>query len=204
MTNGSAFAYVADGRNGLRVVQIISANDTPGAYGFTPRPTPYLVSTYATHGPAMASRGGLDRDRAVDETGNQLGVFGRRGARPFNREEQQCGCTCSTARSSPSRPAAGSGGPEGGRLLGSVSRGRHPRGPSDPAHVLCPVQRPIGERGRAVQGTRPRPERGGDDGSQPIGRQRSLPALRLARPVRQPAGRVLSDDLHPIALGLKY
>jgi hypothetical protein len=25
----------------------------------------------------------------VDETGNQLGVFGRRGARPFNREEQQ-------------------------------------------------------------------------------------------------------------------
>ena len=40
MTNGSAFAYVADGKNGLRVVQIISANDTPGAYGFSPRPTP--------------------------------------------------------------------------------------------------------------------------------------------------------------------
>ncbi len=32
---------------------------------------------------------GLDRDRAVDETGNQLAVFGRRGARPFNREELQ-------------------------------------------------------------------------------------------------------------------
>jgi hypothetical protein len=78
---------VADGRNGLRVVQVISANDTPGAYGFSPRPTPLLVATYRTHGPALAVSRGLDRDRAVDETGNQLGVFGRRGARPFNREE---------------------------------------------------------------------------------------------------------------------
>ena len=88
-TNGSGFAYVADGRNGLRVVQIISANDTPGAYGFSPRPTPKLVATYATHGPALVLSRGLDRDRAVDETGNQLAVFGRRGARPFNREELQ-------------------------------------------------------------------------------------------------------------------
>ncbi|HEX9203458.1 MAG TPA: hypothetical protein VF964_05805, partial [Vicinamibacteria bacterium] len=72
-----------------RVVQIISANDTPGAYGYSPRPTPLLVATHPTHGPALALSRGLDRDRAVDETGNQLGVFGRRGARPFNREEQQ-------------------------------------------------------------------------------------------------------------------
>ncbi len=89
MTNGSAFAYVADGRNGLRVVQIVSANDTPGAYGFSPRPTPELVATYKTHGPAIALSRGVDRDRAVDETGHQLGVFGRRGARPLNLEEQQ-------------------------------------------------------------------------------------------------------------------
>ncbi len=89
MTNGSAFAYVADGANGLRVVQIISANDTPGAYGFSPRPTPELVATYPTHGPALALSRGVDRDRAVDESGNQLAVFGRRGARPLNREEQQ-------------------------------------------------------------------------------------------------------------------
>ena len=89
MTNGSAFAYVADGKNGLRVVQIISANDTPGAYGFSPKPTPLLVATYKTHGPALALSRGLDRDRAVDETGHQIGVFGRRGARPFNLEEQQ-------------------------------------------------------------------------------------------------------------------
>jgi len=89
MTNGSAFAYVADGKNGLRVVQIISANDTPGAYGFSPRPTPQLVATYQTHGPAVALSRGVDRDRAVDETGQQLAVFGRRGARPFTGEEQR-------------------------------------------------------------------------------------------------------------------
>ena len=37
----------------------------------------------------MALSEGLDRDRAVDESGNQLAVFGRRGARPFNLEETQ-------------------------------------------------------------------------------------------------------------------
>lgn len=89
MTNGSAFAYLADGRNGLRVVEIISANETPGAYGFSPRPTPRLVATYATHGPALALSRGLDRERAVDETGHQVGVFGRRGARPLDLAEQQ-------------------------------------------------------------------------------------------------------------------
>jgi len=89
MTNGSAFAYVADGKNGLRVVQLVSANDTPGAYGFSPRPTPTLVATYRTRGPAIALSRGLDRDRAVDETGHQLSVFGRRGARPLSLVEQQ-------------------------------------------------------------------------------------------------------------------
>jgi hypothetical protein len=87
-TNGSIFAYVADGKNGLRVVEMISANDTPGAYGFSPRPTPRLVATYPTRGPALALSRGVERDRAVDETGHQIAVFGRRGARPLNREEQ--------------------------------------------------------------------------------------------------------------------
>jgi uncharacterized protein (TIGR03382 family) len=31
----------------------------------------------------------LDRDRAVDESGNQIAVFGRRGARPFTSAEVQ-------------------------------------------------------------------------------------------------------------------
>jgi hypothetical protein len=88
-TNGSIFAYLADGGNGLRVIQLVSANDTPGAYGFSPLPTPTLVATYETRGPAVALSRGLDRDRAVDETGHQLAVFGRRGARPLDLGEQQ-------------------------------------------------------------------------------------------------------------------
>jgi len=32
---------------------------------------------------------GIDRDRAVDESGNQLAVFGRRGSRPFTRKEME-------------------------------------------------------------------------------------------------------------------
>ena len=32
---------------------------------------------------------GLDRDRAVDETGGQMAVFGRIGSRPFTLPEQQ-------------------------------------------------------------------------------------------------------------------
>ena len=89
MTNASVFAYVADGKNGLRVLQLVSANETPGAFGFSPRPPPRLIATYHTHEPALAISKGLDRDRAVDESGNQVAVFGRRGGRPFNLEEMQ-------------------------------------------------------------------------------------------------------------------
>ena len=89
ITYVSEFAYVADGRNGLRVVQLTSP-DTPGNEGFSPRPTPCLVATYRPRkgGEVLSVARGLDRDRAVDESGNQIGVFGRIGARPFNAEEQ--------------------------------------------------------------------------------------------------------------------
>lgn len=87
MTNVSLFAYIADGHNGLRVVQLTSPEETPGHYGFSPRPTPRLIATGHTIGPALAISEGIDRDRAVDESGNQLAVFGRRGARPFNYDE---------------------------------------------------------------------------------------------------------------------
>jgi hypothetical protein len=86
-TNASLFAYVADGRNGLRVLQLTSPGMTPGHYGFSPTPTPKLIATYETHGPALALSKPLDRDRAVDESGNQIAVFGRLGSRPFNYEE---------------------------------------------------------------------------------------------------------------------
>ena len=89
MTNASQFAYVADGENGVKVVQLFSPDDTPQFYGFSPKPTPKLIAERRTKGPALAISKGMDRDRAVDETGNQVAVFGRRGARPFNLEEMQ-------------------------------------------------------------------------------------------------------------------
>jgi len=89
MVNASGFAFLADGEHGLRVVQLFSPEDNPNHYGFSPRPTPTLVATYHTHQPALAVSEGIDRDRAVDESGNQLAVFGRRGARPLNGDEQR-------------------------------------------------------------------------------------------------------------------
>jgi hypothetical protein len=87
--DASVFAYVADGRNGLRILQVVSPEDSFESYGFSPKPTPKLIATYRTAGPALAISRGIDRDRAVDESGNQLAVFGRRGARPFNRAEAE-------------------------------------------------------------------------------------------------------------------
>jgi hypothetical protein len=87
MTNNSLFAYVADGKNGLRVIQLMSYDDTPGIYGFAPQLSPKLIATHNTSGKALAVSEGIQRDRAVDESGNQLTVFGRRGSRPFNLQE---------------------------------------------------------------------------------------------------------------------
>ena len=89
MVSSSLFAYAADGKNGLRVVQLFSPGDNAAFGGFSPKPTPKLIASYRTHGPALSVSKGIDRDRAVDESGNQLSVFGRRGARPFNRQEME-------------------------------------------------------------------------------------------------------------------
>jgi hypothetical protein len=83
MTNASLFAYVADGKNGLRILQLTSPETMPEYAGFSPRPRPELIATCKTRGNALAISKPLDRDRAVDESGNQISVFGRRGARPF-------------------------------------------------------------------------------------------------------------------------
>ena len=90
ITYVSEYAYLADGRNGLHVVQLTSPN-TPGNDGFAPRPTPKLVASFKIPhgGHALALSKGVDRDRAVDEAGQQIGVFGRVGARPMNLKEQQ-------------------------------------------------------------------------------------------------------------------
>src|SRR6185503_10337539 len=87
MTNASLFAYVADGKNGLRILQLTSPETMPEYAGFSPRPRPDLIATFKTKGDALAISKPLDRDRAVDESGNQISVFGRRGARPFTLDE---------------------------------------------------------------------------------------------------------------------
>ncbi|MGZ5114034.1 MAG: LVIVD repeat-containing protein, partial [Usitatibacter sp.] len=88
-TNASLFAYVADGSNGLKVVQLTAPDTQPRFYGFSPEPRPRLIAWKETASPANALAKGLDRDRAVDETGGQIAVFGRIGARPFTLEEQR-------------------------------------------------------------------------------------------------------------------
>jgi hypothetical protein len=85
--NASQFALVADGKNGLRVVQLISPDTVVGAQGFSPRPNPKLIATYPTKGETICVSRGLERDRVVDETGGQTVVFGRRGSRPFHLDE---------------------------------------------------------------------------------------------------------------------
>ncbi|MBL6749415.1 MAG: hypothetical protein ISP90_02790 [Nevskia sp.] len=88
-TNASLFAYVADGRNGLYVVQLTAPDTQPKFYGFSPVPMPQWIAHYASGAPALSLSRGLDRDRAVDESGGQVAVFGRIGSRPFNVEEMQ-------------------------------------------------------------------------------------------------------------------
>jgi hypothetical protein len=92
MTNSCLYAYVGDGHNGLKVLQLTSADerdDTPTYMGFSPMPKPRLIAHFHTHEPVIAISEGLDRDRAVDESGHQLSVFGRKGARPLNYDEQR-------------------------------------------------------------------------------------------------------------------
>src|SRR5205814_8329316 len=87
--NASEFALVADGKNGLRVLQLISPDTVPGAQGFSPRPNPRLIATYPTKGEAICVSRGLARARVVDVTGGATVVFGRRGSRPFSLSVMQ-------------------------------------------------------------------------------------------------------------------
>jgi hypothetical protein len=88
-TNASLFAYVADGKNGMKVLQLTSPDTQRNFYGFSPAPVPEMIAWAKTPSPAIALSKGLDRDRAVDETGGQMAVFGRLGSRPFNRPEME-------------------------------------------------------------------------------------------------------------------
>lgn len=88
-TNASLFAYVADGVNGLKVVQLTAPDTQPKFYGFSPVPRPQVIAWRDTRSRALSVSKGLDRDRAVDETGGQIAVFGRIGSRPFTAAEMR-------------------------------------------------------------------------------------------------------------------
>ena len=64
---------------GLKVIQLMSPESQPNFCGFAPEPKPQLIAWYPTASPALALSRGLERDRAVDETGHQIAVFGRIG-----------------------------------------------------------------------------------------------------------------------------
>lgn len=88
-TNASLFAYVADAGGALHVLQLTSPDSQPKFYGFSPEPKPEWIASRKLDRPATALARGMDRDRAVDETGGQIAVFGRIGSRPFNEEEMR-------------------------------------------------------------------------------------------------------------------
>jgi hypothetical protein len=88
-TNASLFAYVADAQSGLNVIQLTAPDTQPKFYGFSPEPKPQWIAGYRMTQPALSLSRGLERDRAVDESGNQIAVFGRIGSRPFTLEEMR-------------------------------------------------------------------------------------------------------------------
>ncbi len=88
-TNASLFAYVADGDSGLKIVQLTSPESQPRYYGFSPEPVPEIIARYKTSKPALSLSRGLERDRAVDETGGQVAVFSRIGAGPLSEADMK-------------------------------------------------------------------------------------------------------------------
>ena len=80
---------LADRIGRVKVLQLTSPESQRGFYGFSPAPMPELIAWAKTPSPAVAMSKGLDRDRAVDETGGQIAVFGRLGSRPFTRAEME-------------------------------------------------------------------------------------------------------------------
>jgi hypothetical protein len=88
-TNASLMAYVADGAGGLKIIQLTSPASQPRFYGFSPEPKPAIISQFPTTRPALALSRGLERDRAVDETGGQVAVFSRVGSGPLSESDMR-------------------------------------------------------------------------------------------------------------------
>ncbi|NQY87903.1 MAG: hypothetical protein HRT51_09175 [Colwellia sp.] len=88
-TNASLYAYIADGDAGLKVIQLTSPATQPRFYGFSPDPKPEMIAWYPTSSKALSLSRGLERDRAVDETGGQIAVFSRLGSGPLTEQDMK-------------------------------------------------------------------------------------------------------------------
>ena len=73
-------------RVGPYEVEIARVGDRGLAAG-RPRPVPQVIASIPTRGPALKVAEGYKRDRPNDESGNQIGISNRLGARPFNQSE---------------------------------------------------------------------------------------------------------------------
>ena len=182
--SASMFALVADGRNGMRVIQLISPENVPENAGFSPRPNPVLIATAPLKsGEAIAVGRGLDRDRVVDETGAQTVVFGRRGSRPFNLVEMS-----PFLRHLGNADASDSKSPHTGAFLPrercDYEQGRQ-RG-AIPAHHLRGVAGgPVRVQGPQRPGRRARLRAAGRCAARPAAAQRLHGADRRAAPAAQ-------------------
>jgi len=70
-------------------VQLTSPDSQPRYYGFSPEPVPEVIAQYQTSRPALGLSRGLERDRAVDETGGQVAVFSRIGSGPLSESDMK-------------------------------------------------------------------------------------------------------------------
>ena len=64
--NASEFALVADGKNGLQILQLISPDNVPEHMGFSPKPNPKLIASFPTKSPAVAPKAGMGTSSGWD------------------------------------------------------------------------------------------------------------------------------------------
>ena len=109
MVSSELFAYVADGRNGLRVIQLFSPADNPDFSGFSPRPTPKLI---ATRPHARTSAGCLQRASIAIAAWMRAAIrwpCSGAAARVRSIMRKCSACICATANSTPSQTVHPSG-----------------------------------------------------------------------------------------------
>jgi hypothetical protein len=150
-TNASLFAYVADGVNGMKVLQLTSPESQRNLYGFSPAPMPELIAWAKTPSPAVAMSKGLDRRPARStRPAGQIAVFGRLGSRPFTPARDGAPVPDPRRRAVEGQRRGGYGGVGPGRGAGGGESAVTPLplagGGTTPARRPCPRSSAAGAR----------------------------------------------------------